>query len=169
MRLMPGRAIRITARIVFVLCGFTTLLTGVPYALLRGEDLPYQNEWIVFVLVLGLVGGFTVLVAIVPSWWTAKAFGKARDDESPFSTPLKFLGTFALVFYLIAVIAHLAPHRWGLPTQLMLCLCPMYLVRMTFDPSAVWVFLILAPMNAAAFGSIGVAIGYLGLAFRRKK
>jgi len=167
MQLMSGRAIRITARIVFVLCGLTTLLTVVPYALLQGADLPYQSEWVAFVAVLGLVGGFSVVVALLPLAWIAKVCGKNRDDDSLFSKPLRLLGGFALVFYLVGVVAHFAPRTWNLPDQLMFCLCPMYLVRMTIDPSPLWVFLILAPMNAAVFGALGATLGFARMTLRR--
>jgi hypothetical protein len=167
MRLMSARAIRITARIVFVLGGLTTLLTGVPYTLLRGEDLPYQSEWVVFAAGLGLVGGCSVVLALLPRSWIAKVCGKQREDASLFSVPLKVLGTLAVVFYLVALVAYFVPHTWNLSLQLMLCLCPMYLLRMTFDPLPVWVFLVLAPMNAAVYGSLGLTLEYVWLALRR--
>ena len=45
----------------------------------------------------------------------------------------------------MALIAYLAPHSWNLNTQLMFSLCPPYFVKMTFDPSLVATFLLLAP------------------------
>jgi hypothetical protein len=44
----------------------------------------------------------------------------------------------------------------------------MYFVKMTFDPSLVAVFFLLAPMNAAAYGSLGLTLGYAWLAFRTR-
>jgi hypothetical protein len=169
MRPVAGRAIRITSRIVFFGCGLISLLTGVPYAMLRGVDLPVQSEWVIFVVALALMGLFSLTVALLPRSAMAKVCRKDRDDERLFSTPLKLLGGCAAISYLLALVAYFAPHNWDLNPQLMLALCPMYLVKMTFDPSPISIFLLLAPMNAAVYGSLGVALGYAGLAFRRRR
>jgi hypothetical protein len=168
MRLMPGRAIRVTARIAFLICGLISLFTGVPYVMLRGIGLPVQSEWVLFVVTLALVGVFSVTLAVLPRSWIAKACKKDRDDEQLFSTLLKLLGGFAAISYLLALVAYLAPHRWNLDPQLMLSLCPMYFVKMTFDPSLVATFFLLAPMNAAVYGALGLTVGYAWLAFRKR-
>jgi hypothetical protein len=166
MRPMAGRAIRITSRVVFFVCGLISLLTGVPYAMLQGADLPVQSEWVMFVVALALVGLFSLAVALLPRSWLAKACRKDRDEERVFTAPLKLLGGFAAISYLLALVAYFAPHSWNLNSQLMLALCPMYFVKMTIDPSPVSIFFLLAPMNAAVYGSLGVTLGYAGLAFR---
>jgi hypothetical protein len=165
---MPGRAIRTSARIAFLLCGLISLLTAVPYALLRGAELPVQSEWIIFVVALGLVGFFSVMLAVLPRSWIAKACKKDRDDEQLFSTPVKLLGAFAAISYVVALVAYLAPHRWNLDPQLMFSLCPMYFVKMTFDPSLAATLFLLAPMNAGVYGALGTSLGYAWLAFRRR-
>ena len=165
---MPGRAIRVTARVVFVLCGLTSLFTGVPYVMLRGVDLPVQSEWVIFAVALGLVGVFSVVVGLLPRSWIAKVCKKNRDDPRLFSAPLKLLGYFAAIFYLVAVIAYSVPSRWNLDPQLMLVLCLLYFVKMTFDPSLVAIFFLLAPMNAAVYGSLGLTLGYASLIFRKR-
>jgi len=169
MRPVAVRAIRITSRIVFLACGLISLLTGVPYAMLRGVDLPVQSEWVIFVVALALVGLFSLAVALLPRSLIAKVCKKDRDDERLFTTPLKLLGGFAAISFLLALMAYFAPHSWNLNPQLMLALCPMYLVKMTFDPSPLSIFLLLAPMNAAVYGSLGVTLGYAGLAFRGRR
>ena len=166
---MPGRAVRTASRIAFLLCGLISLFTAVPYALLRGVDLPVQSEWIIFVVALALMGVFSVVVGLLPRSWIAGACKKDRDDAQLFSAPLKLLGGFAAIFYLVAVVAYLAPHRWNLDPQLMLSLCPMYLLRMTFDPPPLAIFLLLAPMNAAVYGALGLTLGYAWLAFAKRK
>jgi hypothetical protein len=166
---MPGRAIRITARIAFFLCGVTSLFTGVPFLMVRGGlPLPFQTEWVIFVAALALVGIFSVTLAVLPRSWIAKACKKDRDDEQLFLVSLKWLGTFAAISYLLALVAHLAPHRWNLDPQLMFSLCPLYFVKLTFDPSLVATFFVLAPMNAAVYGSLGLTLGYAWLAFRKR-
>jgi len=165
---MSGRAIRATSRIAFLLCGLTSLFTGVPYVMLRGVDLPVQSEWVIFVVALALLGVFSVVFGLLPRSWIAKACKRERDDQRLFSTPLKVLGGFAAISYLVAVVAYLAPHRWKLDPQLMLSLCPLYFVKMTFDPSPVTIFLLLAPLNAAVYGSLGLTLGYAWMAFRKR-
>jgi hypothetical protein len=166
MRRMSGRAFRITARIVFFVCGLITLLTAVPYALLRGIDLPVQSEWVLFAVSLGLVGILSVIAAVLPRSKMGKWCKTGRDDERLFSTPLKILGVFGAIWYGVALFAYFAPHTWSLNPQLMLALCPLYFVKMTFDPSPVAVFLLLAPINAAVFGAVGVILAFAWLAFR---
>jgi len=135
--------------------------------MLRGADLPVQSEWVGFVAVLALVGVFSVTVAVLPRSWIAKACGRDRDDGRLFSTPLKLLGILAAVFYLLAVFAYLSPNRWELNPQIMLLLCPLYFLKMTFDPSLVATFFLLAPMNAAVYGAIGTTLGYVRLGYVR--
>ena len=165
---MQGRAIRVTARIAFLFCGLISLFTAVPYVMLRGVDLPVQSEWILFVVALGLVGVFSVALAVLPRSWIAKVCKRDRDDEWLFSVPLKLLGGFAAISYLVALVAFLAPHRWNLDSQLMFSLCPMYFLKLTFDPPLVAVFFLLAPMNAAAYGSLGLTLACAWLALRKR-
>jgi hypothetical protein len=165
---MPGRAVRITARFAFLVCGLTSLVTAVPYVGLRGAELPVQSEWVIFAVALALVGVCSVTVAVLPRSWIAKACKKDRDDAQLFSAPLKLLGGFAAIFYVLALVAYLAPHRWNLDPQLMFSLCPLYFLRMTFDPSLVATFFLLAPMNAGVYGALGATLGYAWLAFRKR-
>ena len=166
---MPRRAIRITARIVFGVCGLLSLVTAVPYAMLRGAELPTQSEWVIFVAALAAIGVFSVTVSLLPREWIARVCGTQRDDQRLFALPLKVLVGFAAVSYFVAVFAHFAPQTWRLNPRLMLALCPLYLVRMTFDPSPALVFFLLAPMNAAVYGSLGLTLGYASLAARKAK
>ena len=165
---MSARAIRATSRIAFFLCGVVSLFTGVPYVMLRGSELPVQNEWVIFAVTLAVVGVFSVTIAMLPRSWIAKACKKDRDDGHLFSAPLKLLGGFAVISYLVAVFAYLAPHRWNLNPQLMFSLCPLYFIKMTFDPSLVAGFFLLAPMNAGVYGALGLTVAYSWLAFFKR-
>lgn len=164
---MAGRATRATARTIFVICGLVSLVTCAPYVLLRGTELPVQSEWIVYAVALGAVGVFSVLVGLLPRSWLAKLGKRDRDDARLFSFPLKVLGGFAALFYLVAVFAYFAPNRWNLDPGFMFPLCPLYFVKMTFDPPLIAAFFLLAPMNAAVYGSLGLTVGYAWLAFRK--
>jgi hypothetical protein len=167
-RVMSGRAIRVTSRTAFFLCGGVSLFTCVPFLMLRGAELPVQSEWVVFVGALGAVGLFSVTLALLPRSWIAKVCRKGRDDKQLFLAPLKWLGVFAAIAYLLALLAYLAPHGWNLDPQLMLSLCPLYFVKMSFDPQLVTTFFLLAPMNAAVYGSLGITLGCAWSAFRKQ-
>jgi hypothetical protein len=164
---MWARAVRITSRIAFFICGLVSLFTCVPFLILRGAQLPVQSEWVIFVVILGVLGLFSLTLTVLPRSWIAKACRKDRDDAQLFLTPLKWLGCFAAISYLVALVAYLAPHSWNLDTQLMFSLCPLYFVKLQFDPSLVTTFFQLAPMNAAVYGSLGLTLGYAWLAFRQ--
>ena len=166
---MARRALWIIARIVFFVCGVISLLIAWLYAMLQGESLPYPREWVIFVAALGLVGGCSVLAAVLPRGLIAKVCAREKDDESLISTPLRLLGCFVAIFYAIAVGEMFAPHTWNLNPQLMLALCPLYVVRMTIDPSPVWIFLVFSPMSPAVYGSLGVTLGYARFVSRRRR
>jgi hypothetical protein len=165
---MSGRALRTISRIVFFLCGGTSLFTGVPYVMLQGVDMPVHRAWFLFPIALGVVGTFSMTLAVLPRSWIARAGKRDRDDGVLFLTPLKLLVIFAVISYLLALLAYLAPHSWDLNSTLMLSLCPLYFVKLAFDPSLVAVFFMLAPMNAAVFGALGVTLGYAWLAFGKR-
>jgi hypothetical protein len=165
---MSGRTIRTAARISFFLCGLTSLSTAAPYVMLRGAELPVQSEWVIFVAVLAVVGLFSLAFAILPRSWFAKLCRKNRDDAQLFLAPLKWLGAFAALAYLAALFAFLAPHEWNLTPQLMFSICPLYFVKMTFDPSPIATFFLLAPMNAAVYGALGVILACAWLALRQR-
>jgi len=132
---MPGRAIRTTARIAFLLCGLISLFTGVPYVMLRGVGLPVQSEWVIFVVALALVAFFSAtLCGAAPLLHRKKHARKIGTMNSCFQRPSNCSVAFAAISYVLALVAYLAPHRWNLDPQLMLSLCPMYFVKMTFDP-----------------------------------
>jgi len=165
---MSGRALRTISRILFFLCGGTSLFTGVPYVMLQGSDMPVHRTWFLFPAALGVVGVFSLMVAVLPRSWIAKACKRDREDRQLFLTPLKWLGGFAAISYLLAGVAYLAPHGWDLNPTLMLTLCPMYFIKAAFDPSLGTVFFTLAPMNAGVYGALGATLGYAWLAFGKR-
>jgi hypothetical protein len=155
---MAGRCGNITVRFVFFMGGVVSLAVAALYAMLRGSDLPYQNEWVIFTVVFGLVGAVNVLVAILPASWTAKIC-RVKNKSSLFS--LRMFGGFAVVSYLVAAGFFFTPHEWNLSGSLWTFLgCPVYIVRETFDPTRVEIFLVLAPINAVVYGTIGSMVGF---------
>jgi len=163
---MAGRATNITARILFFLSGVVSVLLAALYTMLRGSDLPKQKEWIIFTLVLSLVGAANVLVAIFPAAWTARVC-RAPNTFSLFSLPLRMFGGFAVVAYLVTVGLFFTPHEWNLSGYLWThLLCPVYIVREAFDPRPMEIFLMLAPINAAVYGATGTVAGLVSASGR---
>jgi hypothetical protein len=164
---MAGRAVNITARILFFLSGVVSLAVAALFAMLRGSDLPSQSEWVIFTVILGLVGAISVLAAVFPAAWTARVC-RVKDKSSLFSRPLRVLGVFAVVSYLLTVAFFFTPREWNLSGYLWtFLLCPAYIVRVTLDPNAVELFLILAPIDAAGYGGIGTVVGFWLAASRK--
>jgi hypothetical protein len=171
-RIMSRRANTITARSAFFLCGLVALFNAVPYVMLRGVQLPVQSEWVIFAAALTLMGVFSITAAVLPLSWIAKACRQVQDKdrsaERLFLGPLKLLGSLAAIFYLVAVFAYFAPSIWNLNPQVMFALCPMYFLKMNFDPSPLMIFFLLAPLNAGVYGALGVSVGYARLAFGKR-
>lgn len=156
---MAGRAVNITARAVFFVSGAISIAVAALYAMLRGSDLPSHREWIIFTVVLGLAGAVNVLVAIFPVSWTARVC-RIADKSLLFWSALRMFGIFAVVSYLMTTGFFFTPHEWNLSGFLWtFLLCPVYLVRETFDPSPLVIFLMLAPINGAVYGAVGSVIG----------
>lgn len=167
-RVEMTRAMRVLSRILFVVCGLVSLVTAALYVMLHGADLPVESEWVIFAGALGIVGLSSLAAGVVPRGWMARACGISRDDGRLFLTPLEFLTGAAAVFYAVAVVGFFAPHRWNLNVQVMLTVCPMYVVKMHVDPSAGFIFGVVAPMNAAVWGAAGVMAGYLRVVVGRR-
>lgn len=166
---MTGRAIRAAARIAFIACGLISLFTCVPYVMMRGAELPVQSEWILFTAALTLIALPSVALGILPRAWIAKSCGKNRDDDRLFVTPLRWLGCFAAISYLVAIGVYFAPNQLSLNPQLMFSLCPMYFIKMTFDPSLVAILFLLAPLNAGAYGAMGATLGFGWIVFGKRR
>lgn len=157
---MPGRAVNVTARILFFLSGVASLAVAALYAMLRGAELPYQWEWVIFAVVLTLAGAVNVLAAILLTSWTARIC-RVTDKSSVLPAVLPMFGVFAAVSYVITVGLYFTPHEWNLSGFVWtFLLCPVYIVRQTFDPRPVAILLILAPLNAVVYGAIGSVVGF---------
>ena len=166
---MPGRAAQIVVRIVFLLSGLVSCMATVPYAILRGVGLPYQSEWIIFVILFPLAGMISLLAAVFPASWTARIWrlhdSRLQDKSSLFSLPFKMFGAVAAVAYVLTITLYFTPHEWNLDSYLWtFLLCPVYLIRADFDPARAFIFGVLGPIDAFAYGAIGTALGFLFMA-----
>lgn len=156
---MAGRAVNVAARILFFIGGAVSLLLAAIYTMLRGSELPNQREWIIFAVGLALAGAVNVLVAIFPASWTAR-IRRVSEKSSLLSRPFRMFGVFAGLSYFLTVALFFTPHKWNWSGSLWTyLLCPVYIVRETFDPRPIELFLMLAPMNAAVYGAVGSVVG----------
>jgi hypothetical protein len=78
---------------------------------------------------------------------------------SRLSFPKKLLVGFAACSYLWTVLLYFAPHSWQPDALLVFLLCPACLLAITVDPSFRTVAFILAPLNAAIYGLLGIGLG----------
>ena len=76
------------------------------------------------------------------------------------------LGGFAGFSYLLTVALHFVPPSWHPAAQLVYLLCPACVLTITVDPSLATVLLVLAPLNAAVYASLGTVFGCFVLAVR---
>ncbi len=172
MRRMAGRVVRIAARIVFFVGGAVSIAIGYLFWSMRGTGLPYQSEWPIFAGVPLIAGAVSVIAAILPRKWTARLCRTAPDDPTLLSLPGKPWVFLAAVSYLIALAFYFTPLGWhpGLQSTFSLCVvCGISTSIDPSDPSLLSILLMLAPVNAAIYGSIGLTLGYARLAFRRHR
>jgi hypothetical protein len=120
-------------------------------------------KWRLFSTLLFLVGGLTVVVALLPSSWLTRTCKVSSND---LSIPIKMLGGFAGFSYLLTVALHFVPPSWHPAAQLVYLLCPACVLTITVDPSLATVLLVLAPLNAAVYASLGTVFGCFVLAVR---
>jgi hypothetical protein len=131
------------------------------------EFFPAQHrEWLglsVFLLAVGLIG---LAAALFPVAWIKRICGASSEQRLP-SLPIKLLMIFAAFSYLLVVAITFAGPAPSIPPLLVYTVCPACVATVTVDPSLLTVLLFLAPVNAAVYGSIGGAVGYILMAFRK--
>lgn len=163
---MATRLIGIPSRVAFFVCGMISVLLSRMYLALRGFDPASHDTWSLFSVALTVVGGLALVVALLPGSWVEKGCKMQRHELS--AMPVKTLGAFAAVSYLSIVGLSLAPHRWHPSPQFVFSVCPACALTITVDPSLGTVLLALAPLSAAAYGSLGGLVGYASVVLRHK-
>jgi len=117
----------------------------------------------IFSIALKVMAVLSVVIAFLPSSWLDAVCKIGPDTQDRSSIPIKLLGCFAGFSYLLTVGLDLAPHSWHPTAQLVYLLCPGCALTVTVDPSFGTVALLLAPLNAAVYGSFGGVLGYFFL------
>ena len=155
-------------RVALFVCGVISLLLGRAFRMIQGVMPDASVNWSLFSITLTLVGGLVVVIALLPTSWVERACNSGSRRESDSSIPIKLLGGFALFSYLLTVGLNFAPRSWHLTAQMVYSACPACVLTVTVDPSLGAVMSMLAPLNAAVYGSLGALLGYFFLAVRNR-
>ena len=156
---MATRLIGPLSRLAFLVCGIISVMLSNIYRSLQGLRVLPNSELRLFSTVLTVAGAFSVVIAVLPNSWVEKACKIEPGKLS--SVPIKMLGGFAVFSYLLPAGFYFAPHSWHPSPQLAFSVCPACALTITVDPSLVTFLLLLAPLNAAVYGSLGAAVGYV--------
>ena len=162
---MASRLISIPSRLSLAVCGLISLLLSRMYVALRGLDPASSRSWSLFSAALIAVGGLAVFSALLPGPWARKVF-KIKPDGST-SVPIRMLAGFAVVSYFVIVGLFFAAHSWHPSSQFVFFLCPACILSITLDPSLGTVLVVLAPLSAAVYGSLGGVLGYASAILRK--
>ena len=166
---MATGVIRLFSRVALFVCGMTSILLSRAFEFVQVFIPDFHVKWRIFSAVLLVVGGLTVLIALFPRSWLESACKIGPNTEERWSLPIKLFGCFAALSYLLTVGLDLIPRSWHVTPQLAYLLCPACVLTITVDPSLGSVLLMLAPLNAAAYGSLGAVLGYFFLAVRNRR
>jgi hypothetical protein len=126
-----------------------------------------SGPWLTLSIVLLLVGGVSLVAAIIPRKWTVKMRGADLGNQSPGKLPIRMLLGFAALSYLLVLGLKLAGSSLQIPPGILYAVCPACALPITVDPSLTSVLLVLTPVNMAVYGAIGATIG-VGLATTRR-
>jgi hypothetical protein len=151
--------------LAFLVCGLVAVSLSSPYRSLRGFGVLPNIELSVYSIASIVVGGFSVVIALIPSSWVEKVC-KIRPGKLS-SVPIRMLAGFAAIYYLLAAGLWFTPHVWD---HSPLSACPACVLTGTFSSSPTAFFLLLlAPLSAAVYGSLGAALGYVIVVLRQEQ
>jgi hypothetical protein len=154
-----SRSKAFVVRITLCVCGVLSILVGRTYGSLR---LFYPSDrwvWTVFSVTLVIAGIITLVAGLLPDSWTRAGLGQRLSQGSMLRLAVRLLAVFAAISYgVVALLALLHPST-RLPPVAVYSLCPSCVLTATVDPSLASLLLVLAPLSAAAYGSVGAVIG----------
>ncbi len=166
-RRMANRPVQVLSRFAFAVCGTIAILIGNLYRNLTGAPGPVVNaHWDLSSVVLMIVGGSAIVIAVLPIGWVERTCENGPSDRRLLSVPIKTLGGFALLSYLVNVGLCFAPLNWRPNPWFVFSICPACALTLATDLSVETVLLLVAPISAAVYGSLGGVAGFLLLVFR---
>jgi len=165
-RRVANSPLQVLSRFAFVVYGTIAVLMGNLYRNLTGAPGPVLNaQWDLPSVALMIVGGSTIVIAVLPDVWVERTCKIGPSDRRLLSVPIKTLGGFALFSYLVNVGLVFAPLNWHPNPWVVFSICPACALTLATDLSVGTVLLLVAPINAAVYGSLGGVAGFLFLVF----
>jgi hypothetical protein len=165
---MATGLLKLASRLALIACGMISILLSRTFRSFQGVMPAVNVNWHLFATALMVIGSLTVAIALLPSSWLDRACNSEASTKNYSSLPIKLAAVFALVAYLFTVGLDFAPRNWHLSANMLYVVCPACVATITADPSFGAVALVLAPLNAAVYGSFGVLLGYSFLAVRNR-
>src|SRR5271155_2292027 len=155
-------------RLALIVCGMTSILLSRTFRSLQGVMPAAHVNWSLFATALTLIGSLTVVLALLPSSWLERACYSGPLTEHRTAVPIKLFAGFAVFSYLFTVGLDFAPLSWHPTANLVYLVCPACVLTITVDPSFGAVALVLAPLSAAVYGSLGALLGHFFLAVQNR-
>jgi hypothetical protein len=165
---MATGLLRWASRLALIASGMISLLLSRTFRSFQGVMPSVNVNWPLFATALTLIGSLTVVVALLPSSWLDRARNTGSPTKVHRSAPIKLSAVFAVISYLFTVGLNFAPLNWRLSATIVYLVCPGCVLTITVDPSFGAVALVLAPLNAAVYGSLGALLGYFFLAVHNR-
>jgi|SRR5579862_9302519 len=168
---MANSRIQILSRLASFACGVISILVSNAYGAVFGAigdpgHLSY-GRLDSHSVALAVVGGFAVIVSLLPTSWLRRLYNVGPDEPLP-SLPIKVLGGFAAFSYFLTVGLYFAPASWHPDPWLVFSVCPACVLTFTVDPSLASVLVLLAPLDAGVYGALGAVLGYLLVILRNR-
>jgi hypothetical protein len=157
----------VIVRLAFLLCGAASLRISSACKLLTRFFPGAPGEWLLLSGFLLATGVVSLLTAVLPGNWAMRLRRGHRGDATQSNLPIKALLGFAACSYLVTTGLGLWGAALSPPPAVVYTVCPACVLTVTVDPSPISVLLVLGPVNAAVFGSIGGTVGWLSVLLRR--
>jgi hypothetical protein len=156
------------SRVAFFACGMISVLLSNGYRALQRVDPDMHSRLPLFSTALIVIGGFSAVLALLPTSWVAWA-SKTPTNQNVFSVPIKMVGALAVFSYLLTLGLYFAPKTLShFPLFVIFSACPACVLSVTVDASFGTVLLLLAPLSAAVYGSLGAILGFVLVAIRNR-
>lgn len=108
-----------------------------------------------------------LILALTPRAWLSAAFGSRARERPIHVLALWSVVIVALVAYVVTLIAYFAPPASRASANVAYSMCPACVLSITVDPSPSAVLLILGPLDATLYGSLGAVSCCAVLALRK--
>jgi hypothetical protein len=164
---MHSRFRVVIVRLVFLLCGAASLRISSACKLLTRFFPGAPGEWLLLSGFLLATGVVSLLTAVLPVNWVMRLSRGHGGDAAQSNLPIKALLGFAACSYSVTTSLGLLGAALSPPPAVVYAVCPACVLTVTVDPSPILVLLVLGPVNAAVFGSIGGTVGWLSVLLRR--